>query len=62
MASAPCHTRFQNDTGAAIRYTSPKAGTTTSACSILARKPKPTAENAKTNHHVLPRSNARMTA
>ncbi len=61
-ARVSCQTRFHHDTGAAIRYTSPKAGSTSSAWSILARKPKPIMENANTSHPVLPRSSARIIA
>ncbi len=61
-AAVSCHTRFHHETGAAIRYTRPNAGTTRSAWSILARKPNPTVEKATTNHQVLPRSSARIMA
>ncbi len=61
-AAVSCQMRFHHDTGAAIRYTSPNAGSTSSACNILARNPKPTIENADRSHHVLPRSSARIMA
>ena len=54
--------RRRSDTGAAIRYTRPNAGTTRNACSILVRKAKPTRVAASTSHLVLPASIARTVA
>src|SRR5882757_2362933 len=56
-----CRMRRRNGVGAAMRYTRPNAGTTRKACSILVRKPKPTAEPAAISHQVLPASRARTT-
>ena len=52
---------FASETGAAIRYASPKAGSTRNACNILARKPNPTATPAKASQRGLAFSSARTT-
>ena len=54
--------RRPSDPGAAARYTSANAGTTSSAWSCLARKPKPTSAPARTSQRVAPSSSARTTA
>src|SRR6476661_8353218 len=45
--------RVRSGAAAHSRYAKPKLGNTRTACSILARKPKPTAAPAPTIHHRL---------
>src|SRR3954469_15084574 len=60
--SASCHSRRRRGVGAVRRYTSPNAGTTKNACSILARKASPTHDAASSSHDVRASSRARSSA
>ena len=61
-AAPSCRSRVRSRVGPATRYTSPNAGTTSSACPIFVRNPKPTAAPAATSHHVDARTEAASTA
>src|SRR5919197_1834652 len=61
-AATSCSSRRRGGVGAASRYTSANAGTTSSACSILARNAKPTKAAASSGQRVLARSSARTVA
>ena len=61
-ASSSCTMRLPSLGGPKSRYASANAGTTSRACSIFARKPKPTNTPAQTSHFVRPDSIARVVA
>ena len=57
-AATSCRMRVRRPVGPATKYTSPNAGTTSNACPIFVRKPKPTAAPAPTSHQVDARTEA----
>src|SRR5919202_4956282 len=61
-ASSSCPIRRPSRGGPASRYASAYAGTTSNACSILARNPNPTDPPATISHFVQPFSMARTVA
>ena len=62
VASAICHRRRHQETGAARKYTPARTGRITNACSDLVRNAPPTRTAAATSQPILPRSSERTVA